>query len=47
MYLVQLLDVLERELKSKDLLDLAHLCFTHIPAKVQLDILGYEDVYSY
>lgn len=47
MYLLQLLDVLERELKSKDLLDLAHLCFTHIPAKVQLDILGYGNVYGY
>jgi len=46
-YLLQLLDVLERKLKSKDLLDLAHLCFAHIPTKVQLDILGYGDVYSY
>jgi len=46
-YLLQLLDVLERKLKSKDLLELAHLCFAHIPTKVQLDILGHGDVYSY
>ncbi len=47
MYLLQLLSVLEGELKSKNLLELAHLCFAHIPARVQLDILGYGDVYSY
>jgi len=47
MYLLQLLSVLEEELKSKNLLELAHLCFAHIPARVQLDILGYGDVYSY
>lgn len=46
-YLLQLLSVLEGELKSKNLLELAHLCFAHIPARVQLDILGYGDVYSY
>jgi len=47
MYLLQLLSVLEVELKSKNLLELAHLCFAHIPARVQLDILGYGGVYSY
>lgn len=47
MYLLQLLSVLEGELKSKSLLELAHLCFAHIPTRVQLDILGYGDVYSY
>jgi ribonuclease D len=46
-YLLQLLDVLERELKSKGLLEFAHLCFAHIPTRVRLDILGYGDIYSY
>lgn len=47
MYLLQLLDVLEREVQSKGLLELAHLCFAHIPTRVQLDILDYGDIYSY
>ena len=46
-YLLPLLEVLEDELRSRGLLELAHLCFKHVPARVQLDILGYEDVYSY
>jgi len=46
-YLLKLLNVLERELKSKNLLELAHLCFAHIPTRVQLDILGYKDLYIY
>lgn len=46
-YLLSLLDVLERELKSKGLLEFAHLCFAHIPTRIQLDILGYGDIYSY
>lgn len=47
MYLLPLLDKLESELKSKGLLELAYSCFAHIPTKVQLDILGYNDLYSY
>ncbi|MBU7046557.1 MAG: ribonuclease D [Theionarchaea archaeon] len=47
MYLLPLLEVLESELKSRGLLELAHLCFKHIPVRVQLDTLGYGDIYSY
>lgn len=47
MYLLPLLDVLEKKLKSKGLLELAHLCFAHIPTRVRLDILGYGDIYGY
>ena len=47
MYLLPLLDVLEKELKSKGLWELAHACFVHIPTRVRLDILGYGDIYSY
>ncbi|HDD44963.1 MAG TPA: ribonuclease D [Candidatus Desulfofervidus auxilii] len=46
-YLLPLLDVLEKNLKSKGLLELAHLCFAFIPTRVQLEILGYKDIYSY
>lgn len=44
-YLLLLLDVLERELKSKGLFELAQKCFAHIPTRAHLDILGYEDIY--
>lgn len=47
MYLRSLLDVLENELEAKGLIELANACFAHIPARVQLDILGYGDMYSY
>lgn len=47
MHLISLLEVLEKELRSRRLLELAHLCFRHIPTRVQLDILGYGDIYSY
>ena len=47
MYLLSLLDVLERELRSRGLLEFAHKCFAHIPARVRLDILGYGDIYTY
>jgi len=46
-YLLSLLEVLERKLKSRGLLELAHLCFRYIPTQVQLDILGYGNIYSY
>jgi len=46
-YLIRLLSLLEEELKLKQLLPLAHQCFEHIPTRVQLDILGYPDVYRY
>lgn len=47
LYLLRLLQVLEHQLKSKGLLELAHACFAYIPARVRLDILGYGDVYTY
>lgn len=46
-YLIQLLHVLENELKSNGLIELAHECFAHIPTRVKLDLLGYEDIFSY
>lgn len=46
-YLIPLLEVLERELESRGLLDLAHSCFDHIPTRVRLELLGYPDVYTY
>jgi ribonuclease D len=46
-YLLPLLDVLERELESKGLLEFAHKCFAHIPLRVQLDIFGYGDIFGY
>jgi len=47
MYLLSLLDVLERELGARGLLEFAHECFAHIPTRVRLDVLGYSDIYSY
>ncbi|MCD5402148.1 hypothetical protein LR013_06165 [candidate division NPL-UPA2 bacterium] len=47
MYLLPLLEVLEKELESKGLLKLAHACFVHIPIRVQLDISGHGDIYGY
>jgi len=47
LYLLPLLKSLESKLQRKGLLELEHACFDHIPARVQLDVLGYEDIYSY
>jgi ribonuclease D len=47
LYLIPLLSRLEEELRARDLLELAHDCYCHIPTRVQLDVLGYGDVYSY
>lgn len=47
LYLLPLLDKLEQELDKKGLLSLAHRCFTFIPIKVQLDVLGYSNIYKY
>jgi ribonuclease D len=46
-YLLDLLNILEENLKSNQLLDLARRCFAHIPTKVALDILQYPDIYTY
>jgi len=47
LYLLPLLKSLELQLEEKGILQLAHACFDHIPARVQLDILGYQDIYGY
>ncbi|OHB82657.1 MAG: hypothetical protein A2Z38_06115 [Planctomycetes bacterium RBG_19FT_COMBO_48_8] len=46
-YLEQLLPKLEKELYSKNLIEIALSCFEHIPTRVKLDVLGYDDVYKY
>lgn len=46
-YLIPLLNELEKQLKEKDLFELTQLCFAHIPTRVILDILGYNDIYKY
>lgn len=46
-YLPTLLNVLEDKLRLEGILDLAHACFAHIPTRVQLDIMGYKDIYVY
>lgn len=46
-YLFDLLRALEKELESKDLLELAYRCYSHIPTRLDLDILGYTDIYTY
>jgi ribonuclease D len=47
LYLIPLLKKLEEALQQKHLLDLARACYQHIPTRVRLDVLGYEDVYTY
>lgn len=47
LHLIPLLETLEVALQQKDLLDLVRACYRHIPTRVQLDVLGYEDVYTY
>lgn len=47
LYLPALLAALERELEKQGLLPLALECFRHLPTHVQLDILGYDDLYGY
>lgn len=46
-YLIPLLDVLEGSLRDIQLDDLALRCFEHVPVRVRLEILGYDDVYGY
>jgi ribonuclease D len=47
LYLIPLLRSLEETLKAQGLLELAHASYCHIPTRVQLELLGYDDVYSY
>lgn len=47
LYLIPLLEALEVALRERDLSDLARACYRHIPTRVCLDVLGYNDVYTY
>lgn len=47
LYLPQLLEKLQRTLMSCGRWCLAEACFTHLPVRVQLDILGCGDVFQY
>jgi ribonuclease D len=47
LYLIPLLKTLEDALQQRDLLNLARACYQHVPTRVRLDVLGYEDVYTY
>ena len=46
-YLADLMRVLETELRSKRLWQLAQACFRHIPIRVRLELAGYGDVFAY
>jgi ribonuclease D len=46
-YLFDLLKALEKELNSKGLLELVYRSYSHIPTRVDLDILRYSDLYTY
>jgi ribonuclease D len=46
-HLITLFRSLEQKLNDKGLLDLARKAFAHIPTRVQLEILGYSDIYPY
>jgi ribonuclease D len=47
LYLIPLFKLLEEALRQRNLRDLAEACYRHIPTRVHLDVLGYEDVYTY
>ena len=46
-YLVPLFETLEAHLRTLQLDDLASKCFEHLPVRVRLEILGYDDIYTY
>ncbi len=46
-YLPALLEAIEARLQETNLLDLAHRCFEHIPARVMLDVGHYGDIFTY
>ena len=46
-YLPELLKKLEADLRAQGLLNLARQCWDHIPARVQLEVRGYKDVFEY
>jgi len=46
-YLPPLFSILKKELKTQNLLKLAYDCFKYIPARVQLELSGWGDIYLY
>lgn len=46
-YLIPLLEIMEKRLQSEDKLHFEHACFDYIPTRVQLDIMGYGNVFDY
>jgi ribonuclease D len=47
LHLPALLHEIQQRLESQQLVSLASECFAHIPTRVQLDIMGYPDIYTY
>lgn len=46
-HLLKLFDILKIELKKRGLESLYGRCLQHLPTRVELDILGYGDIYLY
>ena len=46
-YLPALYETMRHVLASKNLLRLAERCFAHIPTRVELELGGFGDVYTY
>jgi ribonuclease D len=46
-YLWPLYEQLDGELKRRDLVSLRQRCYAHLATRVQLDLLGYDDVFRY
>lgn len=46
-YLPELFTILKQKLLSKERWTLAEACFSYLPVKVKLDILGIKDVFQY
>jgi len=46
-HLLKLFDRLKHLAQSREMLDLVEAAFAHIPTRVRLEILGYQDIYTY
>lgn len=46
-YLLDLIEILRGKLDKQGLRPLAERCFDHISTRVKLDLLGYQDIYTY
>lgn len=46
-YLLDLIEILRSKLNKQGLKPLTERCFDHIPTRVRLDLLGYQDIYAY